>query len=132
MKEAGADEPGAQYPGSAVAPPFSKFRPDRIPYFQLFLVLKSPIYLHSGKEVGPSEAAQLKGQRNTRGVYAAFVLDAILPDDDAKVGNIDACEQAEVVVELMMIMSPGVQDPGQTRNTEAFGAFIRVMHVGQG
>lgn len=94
--------------------------------------MKSPIYLHSGKEVGPSEAAQLKGQRNTRGVYAALVLDAVLFDDDAKVGNIDAREQTEVVVELMMIMSPGVQDPGQTGNAETFGAFVRVMYVGKG
>ena len=94
--------------------------------------MKSPIYLDSGKEVGPPEAAQLKGQRDTCGVYTAFVFDAVLFDNDAKVGNIDACEQTEVVVELMMIMSPSVQYPGQTRNAESGGAFIRVMHVGQG
>ena len=92
--------------------------------------MESPIYLDSGKEVGPPEAAELKSQRDTCGVYATFVLDTVLPDNDAKVGDIDACEQTEVVVELMMIMRAGVQDPRDTRNAEIFGAFIGVMYVG--
>lgn len=118
--------------GDAVAPPLSKTVVYAVADLLFLLVLQSPIGLYAGKEVAVFHAPYFEGDGNADGVDTSFVLDAIGFDNDPEILYFGACKEAEVFIEIIVIISAGVEHPGEPGDAEFLIALVGIVYFGDG
>lgn len=127
-----AYEPGKKHGWSAVTPPLTEAVMYGVTDLLFLLVLQCPVGLYACKEVAVFHAAQFESQGDAEGIDATFVFYTICFNDHPQVLDLRSCVEAEVFIDIIIVIGAGIDHPGETGDAQLLIALIGVVNLGNG